>query len=150
LHFAIVGDDAPQDTVYADVWRGWSKTQAWGNRVHWFGIQQHVAAWYKAADVFILTSKHEGFGRVLVEAMAQSLPVVAFAVGGVPEVFEDGKQGVLVASEDTQGMVKACQMILEHADLSASMGEAGKKRAQFFSTASHVAQVTDVYRKLLK
>jgi len=150
LHLAIVGDDAPDDVEYGQGLRDFSTSQPWAKQVHWLGRQDDVAAWYARADILLLTSKHEGFGRVLVEAMAEQLPVVAFAVGGVPEVFDDGVEGILVRAGDKEGMLNACRTLLAQPELCKLMGKKGLKRAQTFSIAKHVQQIKACYAQLLE
>ncbi|MDX8388397.1 MAG: glycosyltransferase family 4 protein [Ghiorsea sp.] len=149
LHLAIVGGDDPHDGEYAKELRIWSGSQKWGHRVHWLGSQTNVSAWYAEADLLLLTSQHEGFGRVLVEAMAQQLPVVSFAVGGVPEVFSHEVEGLLVKPNDVQVMAKACRKLLDNDELRASMGENGLKRAQTFTISEHVQHIKQCYQQLL-
>jgi len=60
------------------------------------GLRKDVPEILKCLDVFVLASTHEAMGRVLVEAMASGLPVVATKVGGVPEIVEQGVMGFLV------------------------------------------------------
>ena len=148
LHLAIVGADADGFEAYADSLRELCSKHAWGARVHWVGEQEDVARWYDASDLLMLTSKHEGFGRVLVEAMAHALPVVAYSVGGVPEVVEDGEQGLLVKAGDVNGLVASCTAILNNSDMHKKMGEAGLLRAAEFSMQRHVEQMCEFYKRL--
>lgn len=149
LHFVIVGGAGPEDEGYVQTLKDKFMGKNWLPRVHWLGHCHDVTKWYVHAQFLILTSKHEGFGRVLVEAMAQSTPVVAYAVGGVPEVFEDGKQGFLIAPNDQQAMINACQRLLDDEALNKSMGQAGAKHVQKFSIEKHVSQVVSVYQGLV-
>jgi len=121
------------------------------NRIHWAGeaSQADLARWYASADVLVLPSDYESFGRVLVEAMAAGVPPVAFAVGGVPEVVEHGRQGLLVPAGDVEAMTEAVARLLEDDDLRLRMGEAGRKRARLFSIERHVERICDIYREVL-
>ncbi|MGC8731606.1 MAG: glycosyltransferase [Halothiobacillaceae bacterium] len=87
-----------------------------------------TAPLYRRAHVFLLTSDCEGTPNVVLEAMASGLPVVASAVGGVPEVVEDGVTGYCVAPEDEPVFVEAVYRLAMERDLRARMGR-GARRA---------------------
>ncbi len=148
LHFVVVGGAGPEDEGYLQEVKDMFTNQDWFKRVHWLGFCHDVTKWYVHASTLILTSKHEGFGRVLVEAMAQATPVVAYAVGGVPEVFDDGVEGYLISPDDKQGMIEACSNIIDDHDLRHRLGQAGQQRAMQFSIDKHIAQMTAVYEDL--
>jgi len=149
LHFVIVGGKGPDDHGYAQSLQTWSHEQAWGKRVHWVGHCHDINPWYVHAQCLILTSKHEGFGRVLVESMAQATPVVAYAVGGVPEVFENQQQGYLIEPNNVAAMAKACTELLTDKDKHTTMAKAAEQHAQSFSLEKHVQQVVSIYDKLM-
>ena len=67
------------------------------------GYQEDVAAWYAICDAVVLTSASEGTPVTIIEALAAGRPVVATAVGGVPDVVDDGETGFLVGPGDTHG-----------------------------------------------
>jgi glycosyltransferase involved in cell wall biosynthesis len=80
-----------------------------------FVPQAEVHALMEAADVFVLPSREEPFGIVLLEAMAHGLPVVASKVGGIPEVVPSHDGVALVAADDTQALAQALlTMLAEH------------------------------------
>ena len=150
LHFVIVGGAGPEDEGYVQTLKDKFMGKYWLPRVHWLGHCHDVTKWYVHAQFLILTSKHEGFGRVLVEAMAQSTPVVAYAVGGVPEVFEDGKQGYLIEPNQQQALVKACETLLDDENKRVCMGLAGQVHAKQFSIEKHIKQIVAVYDDLTR
>lgn len=78
------------------------------------------------SDLFALASYGEGIPIALMEALAQKRPVVATAVGGVPELVEDGVDGRLVAPGDSSGLADAIAGLLEDPEAAARMGEAGR------------------------
>lgn len=89
---------------------------------------------YAQADIFSMTSmphKHsvEGFGLVYLEAGAHGLPIVAHAIGGVPEAVIDGETGLLVAPGDTAALTQAFARLLDDSSLRRRLGEAGRTRA---------------------
>ncbi len=89
---------------------------------------------YRQADIFAMTSmphKHsiEGFGLVYLEAGAHGLPIVAHAIGGVPEAVLQGKTGLLVAPGDTAGLTAAFSQLIADPALRHQLGAAGRTRA---------------------
>jgi glycosyltransferase involved in cell wall biosynthesis len=95
------------------------------------GLVPHkdVVNYYHNADIFINPSFYETLGMSTIEAMASGLPVITTPVGGVPEVVEHGKTGLLVKPGDTDELVKAIIRVLEDKDLRLLMGQAARKRA---------------------
>lgn len=94
-----------------------------------------LSAIYAQADIFAMTSvphrlSVEGFGLVYLEAGAHRLPVVAHAIGGVPEAVLDGETGLLVRPEDPSALTAAFARLLQDAELRRRLGEAGRVRAQ--------------------
>ena len=75
--------------------------------VRWLGVRGDMSRLLAACDVVALASDWEGFGLALLEAMAAARPVVATAVGGVPEVVRDGESGILVEAGDTSAFAEA-------------------------------------------
>jgi glycosyltransferase involved in cell wall biosynthesis len=89
-----------------------------------------VADWLAAARVFVHTSRWEGFGMVLLEAMLAGLPVAATAVSAVPEVVADGETGVLVQAGDWPRLADVLAGLLSDERRSQALGEAGRERAR--------------------
>jgi glycosyltransferase involved in cell wall biosynthesis len=85
-----------------------------GERVHFAGRRGHteIPNWITAADVFCLASRREGCPNVILEALATGTPVVATAVGGVPELL-DGNNGFLAPSEDSEALAAALKAALD-------------------------------------
>ncbi len=120
------------------------------DRVAFLGQRDDVSELLGLSDLFLLTSLNEGFGLVLVEAMASRLPVVATKVGGVPEVVVDGKTGLLVPSSDPGALAEAVGRLLRDRGLRDSMGEAGEDRARAcFGADRMVSETVALYRALL-
>jgi glycosyltransferase involved in cell wall biosynthesis len=79
------------------------------------------------ASCLVLPSRSEGLPRVILEAMARARPVVATRVGGISEIVDDGRTGILVPSDDPRELASALVSILENADRSRTMGEEGHR-----------------------
>src|SRR5439155_1611572 len=92
-----------------------------GDRVSIEGAWVRPAEFLPALDLFVLASRNEGMGRALVEAMASGLPVVATAVGGMPEVLEEGHAGLLVPPGDPQAIADAITRLSHDPQLAADL-----------------------------
>jgi glycosyltransferase involved in cell wall biosynthesis len=103
----------------------------------------------RAADVFALPSLHEGFGLVLVEALASGTPVVASRVGPVPEIVIDGETGVLVPPKSPADLANAIASLLHDSDRRRSMAERGRQDAVArFSLPRMVKDLETLYRRM--
>jgi glycosyltransferase involved in cell wall biosynthesis len=89
-----------------------------------------VAAELQGCAAFVLPSRAEPFGMVVVEALAQGRPVIASAVGGIPEIIEDGRSGVLVRPDDPDALAAAVDTVLRDGALGATIARAGEARAR--------------------
>jgi N-acetyl-alpha-D-glucosaminyl L-malate synthase BshA len=98
------------------------------DRVFFEGRTDQVPEWLRKADLLLSTSELESFGMTIAEAMASQLPVVAYKVGGVPEVVEDGVQGRLVRKGDICAAAKAVADLLANQQLRQTYGIAARKR----------------------
>lgn len=105
---------------------------------------------FQEADVVVLPSRSEGFGRVLVEAACLGKPVVASRVGGIPEVVQDGQTGYLVPPDDPEALSERLLTLLGDRELRLRMGAAGRSHALArFAIQRHVEGVAAVYADAL-
>lgn len=114
------------------------------------GVTDDVAAHVAAADVLAAPSRNEGMGRVLVEAMALGIPVVATSVGGIPDVVIDGECGRLVPSDDAGALGKALIELARDPLLRAKLGAAASSRAEMFSTDVADRKMLAIYEALIQ
>lgn len=93
-----------------------------GSAVHFAGIVQDVSQVYAALDVFVFPSLAEPLGTSLLAAMAWGLPAVAVARGGVPEIIEDGRDGLLVPEPDAGRIAAAVTRLLDDPEEAGRLG----------------------------
>ena len=118
--------------------------------VVWTGFREDVPTVMKAFDIFALTSVFEGFGLVLIEAMAARRPVVATSVSAIPEVVADGETGLLARPRDPQS-IAAALLGLRDGAVRARMGAAGYRRVFEHFTLERMWEATDaVYAHCLR
>ena len=98
-----------------------------GRRVIFTGRRDDVPAVTAALDVAVLPSYREAQGLSILEAMALSRPVVASAVGGIPEMIEDGRSGLLVPPHDADALARAITRLLRDHPLADTLGRAGRE-----------------------
>lgn len=125
-----------------------SQLQAWlegseiADRVFFYADVPHedVLATMQQADLFVLPSRQEAFGIVLLEAGLGHLPIIASCVGGIPEVVVDGETGVLVEPENSAALAEAIVMLITDADSARSFADKMYNRAQCFTWAAAYSQ----------
>lgn len=111
---------------------------------------QQLSACYAACDLFALPSRGEGFGMVFLEAMAHGKPVVGGAHGGIPDIVEDGENGLLVPHGDIERLADAVQFILADATRANTMGARGQERvATHFSFVQFQTGLTEILSQVL-
>jgi glycosyltransferase involved in cell wall biosynthesis len=142
----LVGDGELREAVQHQV-----RALGIESRVRFLGVRSDIPDLLRAADVFVFPSRWEGNPLSVMEAMAAGLPVVATAVGGVPELVEDGVSGILVPNEDHNALVGALQQLVQRADLRAQMAHAARRRAEErFDIRHTVAAYESLYESLLQ
>ena len=117
--------------------------------VHFAGVRRDVPALLAAADLLVMASRWEGLGLVFLEAMAASLPVVATAVGGIPEVVRDGDTGLLVDPGDPAALAAAMLRLIDDPGLSHRLGQNGRRRLESdFTAGAMVRKTLDLYAQI--
>jgi glycosyltransferase involved in cell wall biosynthesis len=119
-------------------------------RIHLLGVRSDIPEVLNAADVFVLSSDWEGNPLSVMEAMASGTPVISTAVGGVPELVEDGESGMLVPQGDAQALAGAMQYMLENPKVKISMGRASARRAvEHFDVQAMTEAYEQLYRTII-
>jgi glycosyltransferase involved in cell wall biosynthesis len=119
--------------------------------VHVLGPRRDVPALMHALDVFAMPSIWEGFGLVLLEAMAAAVPIVASRVATIPEVVLDGETGLLVPAGDEVALAEALARLANDPLAAHQLGEAGRERLRRqFSIDKMVGDTELLYRELIE
>lgn len=116
----------------------------------WFpGYRSDAPALLRALDLFVLPSQREGISNTILEAMATAKPVLATAVGGSPEIVEDGVTGLLVPPSDPEAMAAKLMAYVDDPGLAEAHGSAGHARVlERFSLAAMLDNYRRVYDAL--
>lgn len=116
---------------------------ALGGRVRFLGglSRDGVLRVFRAADAVLLSSRWENFPHVVVEALAVGTPVIASAVGGVPEVVRDGENGLLVPAGDPEALAVAIRRLLGDDELRARLAAAAAPSVESYSAERLLGQI---------
>jgi glycosyltransferase involved in cell wall biosynthesis len=119
--------------------------------VRFFPGRLDVRSLFHQAALFVLSSRQESLPNVVLEAMASGLPIVATAVGGLSEVVQHGRTGLLVPGQDAAALAQAMGNLLLDETVRAAYGKAGRRRVQAdYSMAAMVRRHEEVLLDLLK
>ena len=143
-HFLLVGDGILREAVEGEVER-----LGLSSRFHLLGWRRDIPVIFKNLDLVVLTSIWEGLPRVVPEAMAAGLPVLATRVDGTPEAVREGETGFLVEPHDIETLSERMVWLMTHRDAARVMGGRGRLFVQEFDIEAMVRQQEILYGELL-
>jgi Glycosyltransferase len=146
--FVLVGDTDPENpsAIPDQTLRQWHSEGV----IEWWGRHENMISLYQQAHMVVLPSYREGLPKVLLEAAACGLPIVASDVPGCREIVIDGVNGLLVPVKDANSLSKAIKLLINNPDMRRSMGEKGRTLVeQQFSSGKIINQTLDLYKCLL-
>ncbi len=111
---------------------------------------EKIPEYLAQADCFVLPSLKEGFGIVILEARAADLPVIGTRVGGIKELIEDGKTGILVEPGNSEAIAKAIQKIYSNPELRTKLINLAMARLKRYDWQNIAERVYSIYQKILK
>ncbi|MBC8402643.1 MAG: glycosyltransferase family 4 protein [Candidatus Marinimicrobia bacterium] len=142
--FLIVGDGSLKDKI-----NRYACDLGIDDSVIIMGHQNNLDALYTYCDIVLLTSASEGVPNVLIEAMLFGRPIVAFDVGGVQELIQSGKTGVVVPPNDVQSMTKETLRLLKSDEIRESLGRAAKRHIKENYSIDKMATSIEYYLREL-
>ena len=148
----LVGAIVPEQMVFANDLKRRIEAAGLGSRIVILGELEisEVQRWYQRLTIYAFTSRNEGFGLTLIEAMAAGAALVAARAGAAELVVEDGVTGVLVPPGDADSLVAAIEPLMRDPDAAAAMGVRGRARVVGkFSLDAEADRIVDVYRTLV-
>jgi glycosyltransferase involved in cell wall biosynthesis len=141
LRYQIVGDGSRRQELEA-----LARARGVGGIVEFLGHREDVPALLAAADVFVLPSRSEAFPNGAIEAMAAGLPVVACAVGGLLDLIETGRTGILVPPSDPEPLAVALQSLCAAPARAHAMGREARREVRArYSFERMIAAFDDLY-----
>lgn len=141
IHFLLVGGGADEAML--------RKSAAGLDNLNFTGFVENVGDYLAALDLFILPSRREGIGSILLDAMEQGLPIVASRVGGVPEIVHEGENGILIDPERPDQLKAAILRLREAPDLRDELGERGRRIARNFTADVMCRKYLGLYEAVL-
>ncbi len=147
----IIGDVPEKKESYRQELEVLVKHLGLSEHVQFLGNRRDIPALLAKTDLLVLsTVTQEAFGRVILEAQAAGVPVVATRVGGVVEIIDDGKTGILVPPKDVEAMAQEVMRVLKDKKLAESLVTEARKKLEANFRLEHMATKTiEVYKELL-
>ena len=115
------------------------------------GFREDIASLLSAMDIYVMSSLSEGMPLSILEAMSASKPIVSTNVGGISEVVDNGKTGILVNAKDSVGMAESLIMLLQNQEIANEYGRNAKKVInERFDHKIMVENYKKIYGELMK
>jgi glycosyltransferase involved in cell wall biosynthesis len=144
-HVVIAGDGESRPEL-----EGLSRQLGTAERVHFLGLRHDIDAILRSIDVAAISSDYEGTPLVAFECMANRTPLVATAVGGLPDIIRDGETGILIPPRDPEALAHALSALLGDPDRRRQMGEASAGQLHEFTIDSIANRFADLYESLFE
>jgi glycosyltransferase involved in cell wall biosynthesis/RimJ/RimL family protein N-acetyltransferase len=141
----IIGDGELRNSLVEQ-----SRSLGIADRVIFTGSRSNIPGFLDIMDVFVLPSFREALGICVLEAMAMGKPIVACNDAAVPELIENGKEGILVRPGDHGAIAEAVSQLLLNPELSKRLAESAKKKVALFTVESMVLEMQAIYREITK
>lgn len=146
IQAVLLGDGPEYDTLKHEIERHGLSAQ-----ISLLGYQENISSWLTELSVLVISSRTEGTPMVLLEAMQAGVPVAAFAVGGIPDVIEHAKDGLLAQALNTQELCNCIEEILQNPSLTKNLTtNAQKRQAANYDLSNNAKHWLAVYTSTLQ
>ncbi|WP_243373862.1 glycosyltransferase [Geotalea sp. SG265] len=141
VHFVVIGDGSERAAM-----EGLVSAHGAASNIRFLGFLTDPVEIFSSLDVYVLSSLSEGIPLTLLEAMNMGVPVIATAVGGVPEVVKDGVNGILVPPDDINALVKAIKLVLDcNTHREKMIAEARKNIGETYDMMTWIRKIEEMY-----
>ena len=144
VHFFIVGDGPTRPVIEQFV-----QEKGLEDHITFTGFVDNINEVLPSLDIFLFTSKTEGLGTSVLDAMAAHVPIVATAAGGVSEMVEHEKNGLLYQVGDVEGITEGVERFLGNKELAITLAEEAQKTVKNFSKEKTAKRTLEVYEEIL-
>ena len=146
LHLIIVGTGEQESLI-----KEFAEKFNLENKIHLLGFRKDIPDVMRTFSIFLLPSLWEGFGIVLIEAMAAGKPIVATNTSSIPEIVEDGRNGILVQPENAEAISVALEKLISDPELRIKFGKEGEKVVrENFTTERMINDYEKIFYELKK
>jgi len=147
----LVGDDIfGRDSNYKSSLLSYAENSTIAERVSFLGWQENMHEVWPKIDCLVHTAEREPFGRVIIEAMAHKIPVIAIGSCGPSEIIQEGKTGILVQPDDIEGLSEAMLKLAQDTQFASRLANAGYEHAiSSFSADKTAALIQEIYEEVL-
>lgn len=147
VHLHLVGEGHLRSQLEAKVaeWQLQSRVTFHGRQPY-----EKIPTWIRSADVMVLSSLSEGMPSILLESMGCGVPMIATDVGGISEILQHEKTGLLVPAKDTQALAAACErLLIEDSSLRRQYGKAAYDASYAYTWGQNAENVLELYQQVI-
>lgn len=152
-HWLIVGkrySEKPETVEFDQQLRQQAAAGGMGGRIHWLGYRDDIPRLLTEVDLLVHPARQEPLGRVLLEAGAAGVPIIATNVGGTAEILDDGLTGLLVPPDDSQAIACAVTNLLNDPLRRMSLGRAARESiTRRFDVTTQATELAACWRRLV-
>lgn len=142
--FVIAGSGDQEKVIRSKI-----RTLGLEGKVFLYGQCPYIPSLLRELDLFLFTSKEEGLGTAILEAMAAGVPVVSTNAGGIPEIIHHRENGMIARVKDAEKLAEYALEVINNGELKNTLIENGKETAAQFSCTSTANAVFSIYREII-